>query len=48
MILTIDIGNTNITCALFYNDKIQYKTSIASKNVENNRKNKNNNKKNLN
>lgn len=36
MILTIDIGNTNITCALFYKDKIQYKTSIASKNVENN------------
>lgn len=34
MILTIDIGNTNITCGVFYNDKLLYKTSIASKNVE--------------
>ncbi len=36
MILAIDIGNTNITCGVFYNDKLLYKTSIASKNVENN------------
>ena len=36
MILTIDIGNTNITCGVFYNDKLLYKKSIASKNVENN------------
>lgn len=34
MILTIDIGNTNITCGVFYNDELFYKTSIASKNID--------------
>ena len=34
MILTIDIGNTNITCGVFYNNELFYKTSIASKNID--------------
>lgn len=34
MILTIDIGNTNLTCGIFYHSNLVYKDTIPSKNSE--------------